>query len=65
MNKTLRLGPAAVAVGVPVVLGLVMSLGDAFTVVGYVAYAGVGWWLVARRPEHSIGWLLRWGATTG
>ncbi len=35
-----------------------MSLGDPISAIFYVAYAGVGWWLVARRPDHAIGWLL-------
>ena len=57
----IRISAIAVAVGVAAVLGFVMSIGDPFTVVGYVAYAAVGWWLVARRPEHPIGWLLLLG----
>jgi hypothetical protein len=48
----------AVALGLAVLLGLLASLGDPFTAFFFVAYAGVGWWLVARRPDHVIGWLL-------
>ena len=44
--------------GLIAVLGLMASLGDPITVGLYVTYAGAGWWLVARRPDHSIGWLL-------
>lgn len=48
----------AIAVGLSALVGLLLSLGDPFTVFFYVAYAGVGWWLVSRRPNHAIGWLL-------
>ena len=48
----------AIAVGLAVLLGAPMSLGDPISATFYVAYAGVGWWLVARRPDHAIGWLL-------
>jgi hypothetical protein len=43
---------------VAAVVGLLASLGDPITVALYVTYAGAGWWLIARRPDHSIGWLL-------
>ena len=48
----------AIAVGLASVFGLLMALGDPLAALFYVAYAGVGWWLVARRPDHAIGWLL-------
>ena len=47
-----------IAVGLALLLGAPLSLGDPFSAIFYVAYAGVGWWLVARRPDHAIGWLL-------
>ena len=52
MNRT------AIAVGLAALLGLLVSLGDPFAALSYAAYAAVGSWLVARRPEHAIGWLL-------
>ncbi len=48
----------AIAVGLAALLGLVISLGDPFAAFFFMSYAGVGWWLVVRRPDHSIGWLL-------
>ena len=49
---------SALAAGLAALGGLLLAMGDPLTAVSYIAYAGVGWWLVARRPDHVIGWLL-------
>ena len=40
------------------VAGLVLGSGDPFTLVSFIIYMLVGAFLVARRPENAVGWLL-------